>query len=271
MASSTKSIALIGRNGSASSRARRAGRSRTNSRPNAPSPFLRTSKSRSAAPAPLRRSPSSNRSPSEASWCRTRRCTRTTSRDRRGRDLRGRDIRIKDTVIIQRAGDVIPQVVDVVLDNGPRTPSPIISRRNARARCTPTWCARRPRPARRALARAAPANSPVPSEDRASQAISSRAAPSTSRVSARSRSSSSSNKAGSRSRPISSNCRRRNKEIKLEEREGYGETSVRNLFAAIEQRREIALDRFIYALGIRHVGETTALALARGYGTGELP
>ena len=34
---------------------------------------------------------------------------------------------------------------------------------------------------------------------------------------------------------------------------------MRNLFAAIEARREIALDRFIYALGIRHVGETTAL------------
>ena len=59
----------------------------------------------------------------------------------------------------------------------------------------------------------------------------------------------------------------RNKKIKLEEVEGYGETSVRNLFDAIEQRREISLDRFIYALGIRHVGETTALALARGYGS----
>ena len=59
----------------------------------------------------------------------------------------------------------------------------------------------------------------------------------------------------------------RNKKIKLEEIEGYGETSVRNLFDAIEARREISLERFIYALGIRHVGETTALALARGYGS----
>ena len=59
----------------------------------------------------------------------------------------------------------------------------------------------------------------------------------------------------------------RNKKIKLEQEEGYGETSVRNLFEAIEQRRRISLDRFIYALGIRHVGETTALALARGYGS----
>jgi DNA ligase (NAD+) len=53
----------------------------------------------------------------------------------------------------------------------------------------------------------------------------------------------------------------------LLEEEGFGETSVRNLFDAIDVRRTIALDRFIYALGIRHVGETTALALARGYGS----
>src|SRR6202035_905791 len=60
---------------------------------------------------------------------------------------------------------------------------------------------------------------------------------------------------------------KRNAKLKLEEIEGYGETSVRNLFASIEARRKIALERFIYALGIRQVGETTALALARGYGS----
>ncbi len=58
-----------------------------------------------------------------------------------------------------------------------------------------------------------------------------------------------------------------NAKIHLEEVEGFGETSVRNLFAAIAARREISLERFIYALGIRHVGETTAVALARGYGS----
>jgi len=55
--------------------------------------------------------------------------------------------------------------------------------------------------------------------------------------------------------------------IRLEEVEGFGETSVRNLFNSIEARREIPLERFVYALGIRHVGETTAVALARGYGS----
>ena len=60
---------------------------------------------------------------------------------------------------------------------------------------------------------------------------------------------------------------RRNERIRLEEHEGFGALSVRNLFGAIAARRQIALERFIYALGIRHVGETTARALARGYGS----
>jgi DNA ligase (NAD+) len=58
-----------------------------------------------------------------------------------------------------------------------------------------------------------------------------------------------------------------NAKIKLEEYEGFGELSVHNLFSAIDARRKIALERFIYALGMRHVGETTARALARGYGS----
>jgi DNA ligase (NAD+) len=53
----------------------------------------------------------------------------------------------------------------------------------------------------------------------------------------------------------------------LAEREGWGAQSARKLFGAIEARRNIALDRFIFALGIRHVGETTARLLARFYGT----
>jgi len=51
--------------------------------------------------------------------------------------------------------------------------------------------------------------------------------------------------------------------------EGFGETSVRNLFNAIDARREIELNRFIFALGIRHVGETNARRLARHFGTFE--
>lgn len=53
----------------------------------------------------------------------------------------------------------------------------------------------------------------------------------------------------------------------LRAREGWGETSARKLFSNITAKREIALDRFIYALGIRQVGEATARLLAQHYGT----
>jgi len=59
----------------------------------------------------------------------------------------------------------------------------------------------------------------------------------------------------------------RNHTIRLEEQEGYGEVSVGNLFNAIRVRREIALDRFIFALGIRQIGESTARLIARAYGS----
>ena len=54
---------------------------------------------------------------------------------------------------------------------------------------------------------------------------------------------------------------------KLANRDGFGATSVRNLFAAIANRRNITLNRLLYGLGIRHVGETNARRLARHFGT----
>jgi DNA ligase (NAD+) len=53
----------------------------------------------------------------------------------------------------------------------------------------------------------------------------------------------------------------------LKAREGWGLKSAQNLFNAIDERRNIGLDRLIYSLGIRHVGESTAKLLARAYGT----
>ena len=51
----------------------------------------------------------------------------------------------------------------------------------------------------------------------------------------------------------------------LIEREGWGEISVEKLVAAIDARRQVAFDRFLFALGIRHVGQVTARDLARHY------
>jgi DNA ligase (NAD+) len=185
-----------------------------------------------------------------------------------GEQLRdGRDIRIGDTVIIQRAGDVIPQVVDVVLDKRPKDAKPYhfpkkcpcylhtevvreetsAGEEGARNRCTGEFAC------------------PYQKIEHLKLFVSRRAF----------------DIEGLGEKQIELFFEKewikepadiftlpaRNKKIKLEEVEGFGETSVRNLFASIESRREISLDRFIYALGIRHVGETTALALARGYGS----
>ena len=56
-------------------------------------------------------------------------------------------------------------------------------------------------------------------------------------------------------------------EAEIAAREGWGETSARNLTAAITARRTIPLARFIYALGIRRIGEANARLLARHYGS----
>ncbi|MBN8542666.1 MAG: NAD-dependent DNA ligase LigA [Alphaproteobacteria bacterium] len=56
---------------------------------------------------------------------------------------------------------------------------------------------------------------------------------------------------------------------RLKNREGWGEKSATNLFAAIQKARRTTLSRYIYALGIRHIGEETAKLLAKNYGTYE--
>ena len=53
----------------------------------------------------------------------------------------------------------------------------------------------------------------------------------------------------------------------LAEQDGWGEVSAANLFRAIEARRRISLDRIIYALGIRHTGQSIARLLARRFHT----
>ena len=185
-----------------------------------------------------------------------------------GEPLReGRDIRIGDTIIVQRAGDVIPQVVDIVIDKRPphskpfpfptKCPCPLHTKverektatgeEGARAYCTGEFACPFQKIEHLKLFASRRAFDIEGLGEKQVELFFEK---------------------GWVKEPADIfTLEARNNKIKLEEEEGYGETSVGNLFAAIRERRAISLDRFIYALGMRHVGETTALALARGYGS----
>ncbi len=60
-------------------------------------------------------------------------------------------------------------------------------------------------------------------------------------------------------------ARDRDAPLRLKDRDGFGERSALKLFRAIESRRTISLERFLFALGIRHVGETTAKDIAKAF------
>jgi DNA ligase (NAD+) len=177
------------------------------------------------------------------------------------------DVRVGDTVTIQRAGDVIPQVVEVVRDKRPK---------NSKPYHFPTKC---PCPLKTDVVREVIAGG----EEGARAHCSGEFACPFQRIEHLkhfvSRRAFDIDGLGEKQIELFYEqgwvkepadiftLEARNNKITLEEVEGYGETSVHNLFQSIAARREISLERFIYALGVRHIGETTAVALARGYGT----
>ncbi|MGL5361441.1 MAG: NAD-dependent DNA ligase LigA [Bosea sp. (in: a-proteobacteria)] len=189
-----------------------------------------------------------------------------------GETLReGRDIRVGDTVIVQRAGDVIPQIVDVVIDKRMAGAEPFLF---------PHVC---PCDLRTPVVR----EETVTGEESKVRRCSGEFACPHQRiehlrhfVSRRAF-----DIEGLGEKQISfffeKGLIREPADIftleardlapgnlqKLQNFEGFGGTSVANLFASINTRRSIGLDRLIYGLGCRHVGETTAKVLARGYGS----
>jgi DNA ligase (NAD+) len=174
-------------------------------------------------------------------------------------EISRKDIRVGDTVIIQRAGDVIPQVVSVVLDKRPTHAiayefphtCPICGSHAEREggdvvrRCMGgLFCsAQRTERLRHFVSRMA-----FDIEGMGGKHVENFDADKLIRTPA----------------DIFKLHERRNI---LEQREGWGAQSVDNLLAAIELRRTISLNRFLFALGIRHVGETTARDLAKNYQT----
>jgi len=189
-------------------------------------------------------------------------------------EIARKDIRIGDTVIVQRAGDVIPQIVAVVAEERPVRAVPFDF---------PTHC---PCPLATPLAR------DIQGEDAEGNPIHgvirrctgafacpfqrvehlihfcSRRAFDIERLGVKQLQAFFEEGLIREPADIFRLARNETALAALRTRDGYGETSVRNIVAAIDARREIPLDRFINALGVRHVGETTALAMARHYGSG---
>lgn len=188
-------------------------------------------------------------------------------RDAKGNPIRsGRDIRVGDWVQVYRAGDVIPKIADVDLSRRPEAASPYVF---------PQTCPECGSPAHReegdAVRRCTGGlTCPAQAIERLKHFVS-RGAFDIEGLGARQVEMFFADADLPVKTPadIFTLAARdaANPLKKLKNRDGFGETSVRKLFAAIEARRSIALDRLIFALGIRHAGEAAAGLLARHYGT----
>jgi DNA ligase (NAD+) len=175
----------------------------------------------------------------------------------------GTDIRIGDTVIVQRAGDVIPQIVDVVLDKRPKSAKPY----QFPTKC-PACGSHAVREEGEAVRRCTGALiCPAQQVERLRHFVSRTAFDIEGFGEKQVQAFFADGLVMEPADIFTLKARDARAAKKLAEREGYGEVSVRNLFDAIDARRKIQLNRLIYALGIRHIGETNARLLARHYGT----
>jgi len=183
-------------------------------------------------------------------------------------EIQRKDIRIGDTVVVQRAGDVIPQVVEVLLDKRPvdteaynlptvcpvcgshavRETNPLTGKEDVVRRCTGglVCSAQAVERLKHFVSRTA-----FDIDGLGAKQIELFY-----------------NKGLVKSPVDIFTLEKRDQENplqKIKNFEGFGDKAVRNLFGAIDQRREIDLDKFIYALGIRHIGQGNARLLAKNY------
>ena len=175
-------------------------------------------------------------------------------------EIARKDIRVGDTVVVRRAGDVIPQVVEVVADKRPKR-----SRRFRFPDSCPVCGSHAHRADGEAVWRCGGGLvCPAQAVERLRHFVGRDAFD----IEGLGEKQIAAFWADGLIRNPADIFRLEKQKTVIEAMPGWQETSVNNLFKAIEQaRRHIAFDRFIYALGIRHVGETTARLLARTYGS----
>jgi DNA ligase (NAD+) len=186
-------------------------------------------------------------------------------------EIERKDVRVGDTVLVQRAGDVIPQVLAVVLDKRPADSKPYVfpetcpicgsaalreidektGEKDVVRRCTGTLIC--PAQAVEGLKHFVSRNA-FDIDGLGEKLIELFFTEGLIRTAAD---------------IFTLKARDGQGHPSLSEWEGFGETSARNLFNAIDARRAVPLNRFLFALGIRHVGETNARRLARHFGDWE--
>lgn len=180
-------------------------------------------------------------------------------------EIRRKDIRVGDTVIVQRAGDVIPQVVKVITEGRPAEAQEYVFPDHCPA-CGSEAVREEGEAVRRCTGGLI---CPAQAVERLKHFVS-RDAFDIEGLGERNLQSFFDD--GLIRSPVdifTFEARDDASLTKLRFREGWKEKSVANLFAAIETSRRQPLSRFLYALGIRHIGQGTAKLLARHYGTFE--
>ncbi|MBU0689826.1 MAG: NAD-dependent DNA ligase LigA [Gammaproteobacteria bacterium] len=171
-------------------------------------------------------------------------------------EIRRKDVHIGDTVIVRRAGDVIPEVVGVVLERRPADARPFVmptvcpvcgshavrEEGEADARCSGgLFCAAQRKQAILHFASRRMMDIEGLGDKLVDQLVDEniiRSLPDLYRLDV----------------------------ATLENLDRMAEKSAQNIVAALEQSKHTTLNRFLFALGIRHVGETTAKDLARYFG-----
>lgn len=182
-------------------------------------------------------------------------------------EIARKDVRIGDTVVVQRAGDVIPQIVEVIAEKRPagaeefrfpgacpacgshavREVDDLTGETDVVRRCTGGLIC--PAQAKERLKHFVSRNA-FDIEGLGEERIELFFADGLVRAPAD---------------IFTLQARDRASPTPLSARDGFGQRSTQKLFEAIEARRRIGLERFMFALGIRHIGETTARDLAKAF------
>ncbi len=184
-------------------------------------------------------------------------------------EIERKDIRVGDRVIVQRAGDVIPQVVQVIEETGKMRSKPYVFPEKCPVCGSNAVRSINPKTGKPDAARRCTGglSCPAQSVERLKHFVS-RNAFDIDGLGAKQIEKFHDEGIVNQPADIFTLKKRDGKDFdRIEEWEGWGETSTRNLFDAIDERRRIDFDRFLFSLGIRHIGDTSAGLIARTYGS----